>query len=240
MSGQRRSFFSSRGKLARGKLVRSGFFIWLAAATLPSITSASIIFTNFGPGLSYDITEGNGVGNDFVGDTLAEGDSFTAVTNSIFGSVSVALSCGAFTCPASDTFTVALTADNGDAPGTAIESFLFTGLSLSGLNNNNSLIMATSILKPTLTAGTLYWITVSSSSSYSIVWNLNSTSSTVDQAQSTDGGDSWFAPSGLTPSAFEVDSAPAGGVPEPSTGVLLGGVMLLGLFGHRFIRRPKV
>ncbi len=79
----------------------------------------------------------------------------------------------------------------------------------------------TSVAHPTLTAGTQYWITVSSSVNFAIAWNDNSTGDASDQAISSDGGASWFSPSGMTPSAYEVDGATS--VPEPSTTILLRG-----------------
>ncbi len=42
--------------------------IFVIAVTLPAVAQASIIFTNLGAGQSYDVTQGNPVGNDFAGD----------------------------------------------------------------------------------------------------------------------------------------------------------------------------
>lgn len=214
---------------------RRCLLVCVVAFVLASPSFAAPVFSNLGPGSSYDITQGNGVGNDFVGDTLAEGVSFIPKTNAIFGSFSLALSCGSFSCPAPETFTAALMTDNSDAPGSALESFLFTNVVLGGLNNNNSLISATSLLNPSLIAGTRYWITVSSSASFSIAWNLNSTASSGDQSQSTDGGKTWFT-GGLTPSAFQVDS-PSTATPEPSTTLLLSSALLCGIGCRRLIQR---
>jgi PEP-CTERM motif len=230
-----RSGVSSR-RACWNQSIKSSVVIWFVAAALPAIAPAAVIFTNFGPSLSYDITQGNPVGNDFAGDTAAEGDSFIPTANAAFASVQLALSC-VVGCPAADTFTVALTADNADAPGAAIESFLFSGTTLSALGINNAPIMATSVLKPTLTAGTRYWITVSSSLTYALAWNNNTTSSTVDQAVSSDGGASWFSPSGMTPSAFQVNSAAT--APEPSTVLLLSGGLLLGFLRNRLVRSHR-
>ncbi len=215
------------------KRIQSAVLLGALAAMLPGTSSAGIIFTNFGPALSYDVTQGNSVGNDFVGDNLAQGDSFTPMVNANFTGARLALSC-AFGCPAAESFTIDLTADNSDSPGATIEAFSLSNVILGGLGNNNAPITVTSVLNPALAAGTQYWITVSSSVANSIVWNNNSTGDTNDQAISTDGGATWFAPSGATPSALEVD----GLVPEPSTAVLFTAAgLLLGLARKRFSGR---
>ena len=212
---------------------RFGILIGILGIFLPASAPASAIFSNFGLGPTYDTSTGNPVGNAFDGNTYAEGGTFVPTTNVNFGSVLVALSC-IFGCPAADNFTVALSADAGNQPGAAIESFNFTGKVLGSLGTNNVPVQATSITKPLLTAGTRYWITVAATNAYSIDWNLNSTSDPASEAISTDGGSTWFAPSGNTPGAFEVDSAAGIASPEPSSGILLGGTTLLAL------RRRKI
>jgi len=217
-------------------MIKTGLFaLALAAALPPGAGAASIIFSNFGPSLAYDVTQGNPVGNDFAGDNAAEGDSFIPTASANFGSVSVALSC-VVGCPAADSFVIALTADMSDAPGAVLESFSFTGASLGSLGTYNNPVTATSVLQPLLTAGTRYWITVASSPAFAIAWNDNSTSSTVDQAVSSDGGSTWFSPSGMTPSAFDVLSTTT---PEPSAALLLSGGLLMILWGRR-LRLPVV
>jgi hypothetical protein len=187
---------------------------------LPAVSMASAIFTNFGSGQSYNISAGNAVGNGFTfdGSVFAEGSTFTPAANAKFGSLDIALSC-AFSCP--DPFTVALSRDGGDQPGTVIESFAVAGASLGALGVNNPPLVLNSALLPTLTAGTQYWVTVSADLNNAIAWNLNSTSDISNQAISVDGGASWFSPSGLTPGAYEVDSQSTAGVPEPGSFVLL-------------------
>jgi hypothetical protein len=180
--------------------------------------------------MSYDVTQGNPVGNDFVGDNAAQADSFVLSGNATFQSLAVGLSCVG-TCPGSDNFTISLDANSGGAPGAVIESFIFTGVTLGPLGSNNTPITAASVLMPLLTGGTEYWITLTSSPSYAIAWNLNSTGDTDPQATSSDGGATWFAPSGMTPSALQVN----GIVPEPSAGLLLAG----GLLGLMLLRRFK-
>ena len=203
----------------RGIQIHKVALMGALAAILPaSASAATILFTNFGSSMAYDTTQGNPVGNDFAGDNAAEGDSFMIGSAATFSSANLALSC-VVGCPAAMNFTVDLTADSGDSPGAIIESFAFTNVTLGALGNNNTPITVTSVLHPLLAASTQYWITVSSSLSYSIVWNNNSTGDTNDQAVSSDGGATWFSPSGATPGALQVNGN-LSAAPEPSGGLL--------------------
>jgi hypothetical protein len=143
--------------------------------------------------------------------------SFTPSVTANLGSVTLALSCF-FVC--SDNFTVDLTADAGMQPGAVIESFTLSGVALGPLGNNNPPEVVDSVLEPLLTAGTAYWVTVSSPLTDSITWNFNSTGDTSPEGLSTDGGATWFSPSGFTPGALSVDT------PEPATVLLVGSVLL--------------
>jgi hypothetical protein len=219
--------FSTHSRVVR----RTGIALASAlVAAMSEYASGSVVFTNFGVGTPYDVTQGNPVGNDFVGDHVAEANSFFLTGNATFQSLAVPLSC-AGTCPASEDFAISLAASSGGSPAAVIESFAFTGVTLGALGSNNAPITATSVLRPLLLGGTEYWITVTSSPSSALAWNLNSTNDTSPQATSTDGGVTWFSPSGMTPSALQVN----GIIPEPSAGRLLGG----GLLGLILLRRFK-
>jgi hypothetical protein len=216
MKDQRRKLFprGTHGSIS----FPARFLVWAVAIAAPGVASADV-FSNLGAGQSYDTTSGNPVGNAFDSNDYAEGVSFTPSATTNFGSVSLALSCF-FVCP--DDYTVDLTADAGAQPGAVIESFTLSGAALGPVGNNNPLVVAKSVLYPLLTAGTAYWITTSSSLDDSITWNFNSTGDTSPEAISTDGGASWFSPSGLTPGALEVDPAP-----EPAAVLLLASAMLV-------------
>jgi hypothetical protein len=194
----------------------------LAHISLTPVARAGVLYSNFGPGLSYDITSGNPVGNAFDGSLYAEGNSFTPSVTSPLATVTLALSCAAF-CPAPDPITVTLNGDSSDQPGPVLETFVIPGAVLGTLGNNNPPRVLSSILHPVLVFGTRYWVTVSSDLNDSVAWNLNTRGDTSDQAISTDGGATWFSPSGLTPGALEVD----GTVPEPGSAPVLAGAALI-------------
>jgi len=213
---------NQQGKLFHGKTRRNislavPLFVWALAVAAPGVASADVMFTNFGAGHSYDVSSGNPVGFAFDANNYAEGVSFKPAVTETLGSISLALSCF-FSCP--DDFTVDLTADAGAQPGAVIESFTLSGAALGSLGSNNPPVTAKSVLFPLLTAGTAYWITTSSPLDNSITWNFNSTGDTSPEAISTDAGATWFSPSGFTPGALEVDSAP-----EPGAGLLLGSIV---------------
>jgi hypothetical protein len=188
---------------------------------MPGTSHADIVvFTNFGPGHAYNTAFGNIVGNDFIGDNLGQGNTFTPTSTVTLTALQLALGC-LFSCP--DSYTVALTSDAGDKPGAVLASFIEAGTALGtfGLNNPPIFISTPSLQ---LTAGTQYWVTVTSDLSNTIGWNLNSTGDISDQAISADGGLTWFSPSGQTPGALEVDGA-VRAVPGPTIGAGLPGLI---------------
>jgi hypothetical protein len=210
----------------------------LLGLAAPSVAEAGTVFTNFGPALSYDINSGNPVGNAFDGNQYAEANTFSSSFTGSLDSLLLALSC-AFSCP--DAITVSLTADNGDQPGAILESFSVNGTGLGPIGVYNAPILLNSMLHPVLSVGVQYWVAVSAPLTDNVSWNLNTTGDASDQAMSTDGGATWFSPSGNTPGALEVDaSATTVGAPEPgSAALLVGGGLLLALIRQRR-RKPTL
>jgi hypothetical protein len=197
-------------RFAHAQILAASMLLFAAS----SVAEAATVFTNFGPGLSYDINSGNPVGNAFDGNDYAEANSFIPTGSGSLQSLRIALSC-AFTCPGP--VGVSLTTDTADHPGLILESFVVPGGMLGPIGINNPPLLLLSVLHPALTTGTKYWVAASAGLNDTAAWNLNTTGDVSDQAISTDGGATWFSPSGNTPSALAVDVA----VPEPGTWMLL-------------------
>ena len=78
-------------------IVSANLGVWtLLLAAPPAARAASILFSNFGPGLTYNTALGNPVGNDFVGFDEWPGESFTPIATSNIRSMAIALSMATF------------------------------------------------------------------------------------------------------------------------------------------------
>jgi hypothetical protein len=220
------------------RLATLGLLALLFAA--PAVSRADVVlFTNFGPSLGYDTGGGGPVGNAFDGNNYGEADSFLSSATDKLSSIDIALGCF-YTGGCPDSFTVALDSNSGGHPGAALESFSVSGSGLGVFGNPNTPLVLTSVLMPTLTAGTEYWVSVTSDLNDSVVWGFNSTSDPLSQALSTDGGATWFAPSGQTPGALEVNgvTSTAPVIPEPPSVALLATGLLLAAV--RFGWKPAI
>jgi hypothetical protein len=214
--------------------ILAGLVVCVLLFAAPAVSLAdTLVYSNFGPGNSYDFATGNIAGNDFAGDTLSEAATFTAGSTLQFSSLDIALSCfGAGLCPAN--FTVSLNSNSGGQPGAALESFTVNGATLQLLGSSNPPLLLSSVLHPTLTTGTQYWITVSATAADSVDWNWNTHGDASPELLSD--GTGWYA-LGMPPGAYDVFGTPVttAPVPEPSTLVLLG-LTLLPLVGSRTFR----
>jgi hypothetical protein len=211
----------------------------LLFAAVPA-ARAGIVYSNFGAGFSYNTSEGNFIGNglDGSGSNYAEADTFTASAAYTVTSLEIALSN--YSGTNTDELQVSLSADSGSgSPGAVLASFDVLPGTLGMFGGSNAPLTFTAPAGITLAAGGQYWVSVADigGGSDSNVWNWNSTGDSSPQAISTDGGTTWFSPSGLPAGAYQVDGIVASSVPEPSSLQLLlaGGGM--GLLGDRWRRR---
>jgi len=196
----------------------------------PSVSRASVVYSNLGVGSSSSI-DGNEVGNDGVGDNLAEGDTFTPAANFTLTALQLALSCWG-TC--ANSYTVELTNDASGVPGASILfSSVQLGTALAAPSTTSLVTIATTAVS--LVAGTSYWVVVlpDAAGTDEIQWNWNTTGDPSNLATAFAGGgagDTWFTLGG-TPSAYEVDgNLVTAGTPEPGTlGLMLGGGLLISL-----------
>jgi hypothetical protein len=223
--------------IQRRYLMKMLAFLIVCALVLirPGAAHADTIFSNFGSGFGYNTALGNPVGDglDGSGFDYAEGDGFIAGISGSVTSVMLAVSCAV--CPATGSLQVNLTRNGIGVPGSVLESFSIPAGSLGPLGNNNPVFVLNSALHPFLVAGMQYWLTVSGPATSAVAWNLNKTGDSSPEAISGDGGISWFAPSGLTPGAFAVTTAP-----EPGTAwLLMTGIIGLGGVQLHRLRKQK-
>jgi hypothetical protein len=223
MKNESHNSLGSIAFLTRSFAVTVMLGVWTLLFMVPTVSRADgILFTNFGAADSYNTAVGNTVGNAFDGKNYAEGDTFTPSLSESLSSLTIALSCLSG-CP--DNFDVSLTGSAGGAPGVVLKNFIVNAASLGVFGANNAPLVLNAVSGPMLTAGTQYWITVSSDLNDSIAWNLNSTGDVAANAISSGGGLTWFSPSGQTPGAFQVDGV-ATVVPEPASLLLVATSMV--------------
>jgi hypothetical protein len=210
-------------------------FIWsmavmVAIALYAVPLPADIIHSNLGPGDSFDTSGGWNVSTldsaNHVDQDIAM--PFTVIgTNHTFTSAELAMKLWLGGTPSLD---ILLTADAGGVPGAVIETMSVT------VGNDPALVTATSVLNPTLVAGTTYWIATLAGGDHSSLWMLagspggNNPMGTV--GFSYDRGESWSTSIGEE-AAFRVNGNV---VPEPASLTLLG-LGFLGLLGHGWRRK---
>jgi hypothetical protein len=173
---------------------------------------ADTIFSNLGPSKTWDTKNGYVITGATASGTpkpFAPAMSFTPTFNATLTSIELPLGLGSGT----DQILVELLSDNTGKPGSLIESF-----SLSpkvGFPFPGTLMTGTSVLHPTLLAGTPYWLAaLPGGSSTSGGWLLSSPLQKDSPAFSSDNGTTWtlkeFGNTNIA--AFEVDGTP---LPEP-------------------------
>jgi hypothetical protein len=124
------------------------------------------------------------------------------------------------------TFDVFLYSNTGGVPGSVIEQIGF-GLAAT-TPFPGSLITANTINTPiTLTSGTPYWLVLEPHLANSTVLWADGGPSFIPESASFNGGQNWAAGNNST-LQFQIDGAPvAAAVPEPSSFVLLPGIVAL-------------
>jgi len=202
----------------------------------PAVSRADILYSNLGAGGTYNTSGGNTAGYALDGNGVPynyrHAAEFTSSATETFGALRIALSCaGGLSGPCSgDPLAISLATNSAGHPGSVLETFNLNSSTLGDFGLNNPLLVFNSLLHPTLTIGTQYWITVTDISANnvsaldSIAWNWNSTGDAPSHGSfSQDGGVNWV--SGETPGAYEI----TGAVPEPASILLFGPVALLAL-----------
>jgi hypothetical protein len=194
--------------------------------------SAEVVYSDFGPGQSYDTSSGLIIGDSgsVVGETFDSNPAamgFTPTSSADVSQIDIALNLfqGSTSSPE---VAVSLWTDVANAPGAALGSWDLTGLPFS---NDPGIETISGISGVSLSAGQSYFLEVDALNGAAYGWNLNSTDAKGDVfVVGTDHPDSKL-------SAFDVVGS---ATPEPATwAMLLTGVGMIGV-GLRIARRRNV
>jgi hypothetical protein len=206
----------------KSSIVLTSLIVLALAITSPS-ARAEVIFNNFGPGDTYDVTNGWEVSSDQL---VAMFFDTPGSSDYLFDGFDVTL----FRMDGTDLFTVDLMTDAGGLPGSVIETF-----DISGTTDVPAIQSVASVLHPTLNKGDRYWLVVSPGDATTVGgWSL-SLDDTSGFAFSIDDGTTWIVEEDGTASAYRVYGTQAP-IPEPAFYQLSA---LLALGGLGIVRRRR-
>jgi hypothetical protein len=172
-------------------------------------TRGAIIYTDYPKSTvaSYDVY---GSGSETFQQSVA--GVFVPSANYFFSSATLALFLNGNDVNVND-FDVSLNANADGVPGAAIETFSDVDATV----DNTTDLTLNSVLHPTLTAGTSYWlVAIPENRNTQGQWSITSTSTGI-YASSSNGGSTWGASTGNLP-AFQINGTV---VPEPASLSLL-------------------
>jgi hypothetical protein len=198
--------------------------LFLVGAT--SNTDAAItVFDSFGPGNGgndFDPSSADTVGNNLGGETLLDGHTFTPATTGTLAQITIAFEF----FQGVNAGTVSLRADAAGAPGAVLESWSVSNLPPFNTVFHTPLTLndATNV---SLTAGTPYWVVVSTTSASTLDWNLTKPITLGIRATSINDGASWRVHSDFQGAFRVTENESASVVPEPAS-ITLWSLIALG------------
>ena len=213
------------------------------ALTAPATNAAPITaFSTFGPpgsmfasGTNYDGYIESGPTSATSPSYYSQGDEFSVSTSGALSTISIALTSISGTNDAH----LFIANDSGRVPGAILESLTLTNLPKFTTSSYTPEII-TSVNHPFLTAGTRYFLYEAETGDEDNSWNICDRLSQGFHTISTNGGPySRPLAQGVesTPGAFSVQ---VDAVPEASTTVIFGLLLILGLCGSVLAARKKL
>ena len=197
--------------------------VWLVLFVVSEARADTVVFSNFGPGMSFVTDSGFTVIASNVSGVQIPAVAFTPSGDFIF--TSAQLGVGSLSGP--NLLQVILMTSSGGAPGNIIEIITLTNVPAFA---SGGIALANSALHPVLTSGTQYWLVAFPPDPDTFMaWNFSLIDfSSPVLGSFTDLTGPWLSiqgPGGPRP-AFQINGEP---IPEPTTMLLLGtGLAALG------------
>lgn len=191
--------------------------VWLLLFIASEARADTIVFSNFGPGMTFNQTQGLAItGSNLFGGVIFA-HAFTPSQTVTFSSAQLAMLLVA----EPNHFQVLLMTSSGGLPGNIIETITVT------MPTSPGIVTANSALHPVLTSGTQYWVAVFAPEPNTFgIWNLALNDFLTPQARGFTSPTGPWVVGTVNRSAFQINGEP---VPEPSTMLLLGtGLATLG------------
>jgi hypothetical protein len=199
--------------------------------SLATVAKGDIVFTNLGPGGTFDCCGGYGINGSSESPEYAVAAEFVPTADFLFTDAELALSVNAGTASAD----VYLMTDASGVPGTILEQWTVSGLQPTP---TGTLFTVDSILNLELQTGVPYWLAVTApDATSSVSWRRNSTddltsgsnvAALISSSSLTGPWDTDLSLSTPARPAFEIDGTV---VPEPNLLLLcFAGLTAVGLW----------